>query len=365
MIRRVFSSTAWRFMERRMGRELLLAAVLVNLVLVACAIFFWVFEQGSNEDVKHFGSGFEWVTRTLLEASSPWAITTPVGKFLNYVVLVSGVGLVAIATGAIASKLFSFIMRKDLGMGQAKFDRHIVICGWSSKGAEILRELHAEEVENKTPIALLASLEATPTRDQLVTFVRGNPSNSEDLMRAGIDRAETAIILADTSNPSAAPDDIDAKTLLTTLAVESINPNCYTCVEVITSENRQHFQRTNADELVVSAELTGALLASSAVTHGLSRVISDLLTHPEGNEFYQVNAPSDVVGKSFFEAMQYLKERYDCIPMAVRNDRAPWQINPPRGDLVAAGAQFLVIAGSEISASIGSDLAGSRVRPHA
>ncbi|MDQ3939900.1 MAG: NAD-binding protein [Actinomycetota bacterium] len=365
MLRRLFSSRSWRFVERRVGREFLSAAVLVFLVLVACAILYWLFEQGKNEDVTSFWSGFEWVTRTLLEQASPWAIVTPVGKFLNYVVLVAGVGLVAIATGAIASKLFTFIMRKDLGMGEAKFTRHIVICGWSTKGAEILRELHAEEVEDKTPIALLAPLETSPTRDPLVTFVRGNTSNSEDLSRAGIERADTAIILADTTNPANDADDIDAKTLLTTLAVESLNPNCYTCVEVIKSENRQHFQRTKADELVVSAELTGALLASSAVTHGLSHVISDLLTHPQGNEFYQVDAPQEIIGKSFFEAMQHLKESYDCIPMAIRNGGAGWQINPGRDFEVVAGAQFLVIAGSEITASIGSDLAGSRVRPHA
>ena len=365
MLRKLFSSRIWRYVERRIGREFLSAAVLVFLVLITCAVLFWAFERRTNPaDVTSFWSGFEWVTRTLLEQAPPWEITTAVGKFLNYVVLVAGVGLVAIATGAVASKLFTFIMRKDLGMGQAKFDRHIVICGWSAKGVEILRELHADEVEHRSPIALLAPLETSPTRDPLVTFIRGNTSSAEDLTRAGIERADTAIILADTSNPSAEPDDIDAKTLLTTLAVESLNPNCYTCVEVITSENRQHFQRTKADELVVSAELTGALLASSAVTHGLSHVISDLLTHPQGNEFYQVDVPAEAAGMSFYDALQVLKERYDCIPMAMKDTDGRWRINPPRDTTVDGGTQLLVIAGSEISDSIGSDLAGTRVRPH-
>ena len=362
MLRRILSTKGWRNLERKVGRELLMASVAVFIVLLGCAVLFGIFESAAdNPDAQDVWDGFEWVSRTLLEAASPWAIVTPIGKLLNYVVLVAGVGLVAIATGAIASKLFTFIMRKDLGMGHAKFQEHIVICGWSAKGEEILRELHAEEVEDKSPIALLAQLETTPTRDSLVTFVRGNPSNSEDLMRAGIDRASTAIILADTSNPTQDSDDVDAKTLLTTLAVESMNPDCYTCVEVIRSENRQHFQRTKADELVVSAELTGALLASSAVTHGLSRVITDLLTHPEGNEFYQVNAPDEIAGKPFGEAMQLLKEHYDCIPMAVTTGNG-WQINPPKEQPIEAGSRLLVIAGSEISLSIGDDLAGARKR---
>jgi voltage-gated potassium channel len=362
MIRRILSTRSWRKLEHKVGRELLAASIAVFAVLVLCAIVFGLVESAAgNTDATDPWDGFEWVSRTLLEAASPWMIVTAVGKMLNYVVLVAGVGLVAIATGAIASKLFTFIMRKDLGMGKAKFESHIVICGWSAKGEEILRELHAEEVEDKSPIALLAPLETTPTRDSLVTFVRGSTSNAEDLMRAGIDRATTAIILADTSNPGADSDDVDAKTLLTTLAVESLNPDCYTCVEVIRSENRQHFQRTNADELVVSAELTGALLASSAVTHGLSHVITDLLTHPQGNEFYQVGVPAEIAGKTFAEAMGILKDTYDCIPMAVTSDNG-WQINPPKDQVIQEGARLLVIAGSEISGSIGEDLAGVRKR---
>ena len=64
------------------------------------------------------------------------------------------------------------------------------------------------------------------------------------------------------------------------------------------SENRQHFERTHADELVVSAELTGALLAASARTHGLTAVIADLLTHPEGQELYRIPVPPELVGQT-------------------------------------------------------------------
>ena len=73
---------------------------------------------------------------------------------------------------------------------------------------------------------------------------------------------------------------------------------------MIKSENRQHFERTHADELVVSAELTGALLAASARTHGLTAVIADLLTHPEGQELYRVPVPPELVGQSVRHALE-------------------------------------------------------------
>ena len=117
------------------------------------------------------------------------------------------------------------------------------------------------------------------------------------------------IVLADSSNASDDPDDLDARSLLTTLAVESMNPSAYTCVEVVKSENRQHFERTHADELVVSAELTGSLLAASARSHGITDVVADLLTHPEGQELYRIPVPPELAGQSVRDAIEVAEGR--------------------------------------------------------
>jgi len=202
-------------------------------------------------------------------------------------VRVAGVSLVAFLTGTLASRFVGNVLKRGAGMGEFKGSGHLLICGWSPKGAEIIRDFRAKEVEDPRDVVILADLETTPYEGKSTMFVRGNPSNADDLRRAGIERVSTAIVLADQTGPRTDADDLDARSLLTTLAVESMNPDCYTCVEVIKSENRQHFERTNANELVVSAELTGALLGASARTHGLSRLVADLLTHPEGQEFYR------------------------------------------------------------------------------
>lgn len=338
----------WLALAKRTG-ELMLGVLVGMVLLFLSGILFWLVERDGSEDVEGALSGLKWVSITLLQQSSPWEVTTAAGTALYYFVLLVGVGVVAMATGAIASKLVEYVIRKGSGMGQAKVSGHIVICGWSSKGHEILRELHAEEVEDKRPVVILAPLESTPTRDELTTFIRGHGTSNEDLLRAGIDRADTAIILADQTNTSTSPDDTDARTLLTTLAVESANPDCYTCVEVIRSENRVHFERTKADELVVSAELTGALLASSAVTHGLSRLVTDLITHPEGNELYAIPVPAALDGASFADAMVALKEDHDCVLVAVASEEGEYRLNPPGGAQLGTSDRLLVIAGREIT----------------
>ena len=227
-------------------------------------------------------------------------------------------------------------------MGTFKGSNHILICGWSPKGFEILRELRAKEVEDQREIVILADREASPVDEEGVVYIRGNPSTADDLMRAGLERVSTVIVLADGTNGSDDPDDLDARSLLTTLAVEAINGSAYSCVEVIKSENRQHFERTHADELVVSAELTGSLLAASARTHGLTAVITDLLTHPTGQELYRVPTPPELAGQSVRHALEVMKDVHDSVLVGVFAG-GECTLNPPGTTLLASDNELLVV----------------------
>lgn len=62
--------------------------------------------------------------------------------------------------------------------------------------------------------------------------MRAGPSALTRTGAAGIDRYDTAIVLADETATSATDGERDASSLLTCLAVESLNPGCYTCLWV-------------------------------------------------------------------------------------------------------------------------------------
>lgn len=333
---------------RKLSRQLLIRAALVVGVLIICPLLFWLVEHNQNPQMKDLSSAFAWILRTLFEGGSPYDITTAAGRVVYSVVEIAGLTFVALFTGAIASRLVSIVIEKGKGMGSTKQSGHILICGWSTKGAEIIRELRAKEVEDPRPIVVLARIESDPTRDDSVEFLRGDPSDEVDLRRAGIESVDTAIILADDSNPSSSDGDRDARTLLTCLAVESINPDAYSCAEVIRSENRQHFSRTRVNELVVSAELTGALLASSATTHGLTQLVTDLLTHPIGHEFYKMVPPADIVGKTVGKALNPLKRSHDATLVAVLSGGDRYDINPPADRVILENDTLLVIAAKPI-----------------
>lgn len=335
----------WRRLANLFGNQTIFAALLLLIALIIASAFAVYFlERGHNPEVRSIFSGFQWVTVTVISSSSPWTIVTQPAKVLLYIVLLIKPGLIAVVTAAIASRLLQFFLRKDQGMGEVRMNDHIVICGWSGRGGEIIAEIRGIPNGQYQPIVVVAPLATTPTRDEMTTFISGDPTNAADLTRAGIENAKTAIILADNSYPDIDVEEMDSRTLLATLAVESLNPNCYTCVEVIHSENRQHFERTTANEIVITARLTGALLAHSAVTHGLSRVVGDLVTRPGGDQFYWVRTPPQLVGQTFASILQPLKEQRNLVPIAVASGNEEYDINPPGDRVLKEGDRLLVIA---------------------
>jgi voltage-gated potassium channel len=328
---------------RRINQRFWQLAALALFILIMAPLLFWAFEHGESTDVEDVPSSYLWLVRTLIEGDTAYGIQTAGGYVVFYLVQIAGISLVAFVSGAIASRLVTTVMNKGKGMGATNAKGHVVICGWSGKGAEIIRELRAREVEDRRRIVVLANLESDPTRVDDVEFLRGDPSDETDLLRAGIDRCSMAIVLADESSPAASDAERDARTLFTVLAVETVNADAYSCVEVIRSENKRHFANTHANELVISAEVTGALLAGSAANPGLSRVVTNLVTHPDDQEFYRIPVPADLVGQPVSAALVALKERHDALLVAIVRGLDDYELNPPMDRLLDADERLLVI----------------------
>jgi voltage-gated potassium channel len=337
---------ALRKVQRALGPAVFAGLLVLSALYWISTFVIYFAEHGRNADFANFRSALYWVFIKVID-SAPWDVQTTLGKVMDYTVGLLKPISIAVVTAALTSHLFQMIVRRGSGMGRTRMKNHIVICGWSSKGAEILREIRSRGLEGRRrPVVILAHLDTSPTNDDYTTFIAGDPTSAADLKRAGIEGADVALVLADNSYPDIDAEDVDSRTLLTTLAVESLNPACYTCVEVVRSSNREHFARTKADELVVSAHLTGALLAHSAMARGLSRVLDDLLTYPEGDEFYWVPVPPRWGGRRFADVLADMKGRFDCLPLAVSRDSG-YTTNPPADYVLQAGDRLLVLAKTE------------------
>ncbi len=228
-------------------------------------------------------------------------------------------GFLCILIGKAAEVLVSISLKGGVIMKKVRYKNHIVICGWNYQGSKIIDCLLSESKHHEKPIVILADLDKPPFSSDKVDFISGLPWRKEDLIRAGILEADSAIILTDIRSEKSQNPDADA--LMITLAIESLNKDVHTCVQLLSSENREHLENANADEIICLDQVGGNLAVTSALNHGLSKIINELLTFNLGSEFYRLKRkiPEEYIGKSFTYAAKDLLDK-KMILIAIETD---------------------------------------------
>ena len=133
--------------------------------------------------------------------------------------------------------------------------------------------------------------------------------------------------------------------ILTALAIESIAPHVRTVVEVNNPAHVPHFRRANADEVLVTSKLAFHLLARTAIYHGLSELVTDIVSGGEGSELYRVSLPGEFVGMSIDEVSAALRARHSATLLAVSRDGTTFT-NPGADFDLGPGDDLVVVAES-------------------
>jgi voltage-gated potassium channel len=327
----------WRFIQREnLDRIVVVIAILLCVSSISIS---WLEPKLSVTD------GLWWSIVTLATVGygdiSP---STLGGRIIGVIDMIVGIGVLAALSATLASILVERKIKEDLGMNSYNFENHIILCEWNYRARVILKELRLEPQTQETPIILVANLERKPIDDENLFFIQGQVSD-ETMNRANLVKAKTVIILGDDSLDYTAR---DAKVILSTLTVESINPKAYTIVELVDEAYVPTCRRANADEIIVSSELSSMLISQAALNHGISKLVSDLLsTQDGGNQLYKIPIPQSKVGLSFMEVLIYIKQTYQSIVLAVQKGSEGEVISNPPADYQLENNDYLLVIASE------------------
>ncbi len=253
--------------------------------------------------------------------------------------VITGIVYIGLLTAVITAKIVEVKFRRGITMSQVTFEKHILLCGWIGKPRDILEQLFAPDRKDYDPVVIIdPKIEEAPMDHPLLAVIRGDPTEAEVLRRANVEKAKAAIILADrtTSDPNVA----DARNLLIVLAIESLQREVYTTVEVLNPANAVHFRRVNVDEVISVSELSHALVVQAALNPGTARLITDMLTFGEGEELYREPVPPQFIGKTFADLATELMRQRDIVLVGVatrdghvvRTRRARWRFQ--EGDTI-------------------------------
>lgn len=317
-------------------RENFLKLMGLILIIILCSGYLIAFfEPGVS-----FASGLWWSIVTLTTVGygdiSP---STLEGRVLAIIIMFFGIGLLGGLSATLATMLIGIRLREHKGMGDFTVTGHIIICEWNHRTKSIIKELRSDPQTAETPIVLIADIEEKPLVDPKLVFVRGIV-NEETLLKANLEQASTVVILGDDSVETTAR---DAKVVLTALTVESMNPDVYSVVELVDKANEQHCRRANADEIIIGSELNSHLIASAASDHGVSRIITELLSSRYGNELYSMPAPREMIGQPFLEVFIAMKKEHATTVFGIQKGRGGDFISNPDAEYVLEEGDYLLV----------------------
>ena len=247
-----------------------------------------------------------WVTLFSGLNSAP---TTPLGRIVVSGVLVVGVALAGLFTASVASILIERSLRSRQ-VPNLEMTGHLVLCNWSPRALDWIREVHSGIVIDKRPVVIVHDNPdevVLPDKQDEAAFddvyiVKGDPANEVILRRAKVPKAHSVVILSDDRQEQHA----DGKTIVCCIAVKSVfatghEPNIV--VECQDPKYRAHMRKAGADEVISAADFGLRLMARASLFHGMTRVYQELLSvRRDANEMYLVPVPAKLVGMDFVSA---------------------------------------------------------------
>lgn len=295
----------WRHFLNKLYKNPVKIALVISLGLMAACAFVIAIEQNIS-----FTDATLRVLPLFMGELGNIEGTSGLAKLADTIGLFAGVGFMAIIGGRIVSWFVSFSLKGGRIVKNVKYKNHIIICGWNFQGENMVRQLLSPDIADKHDVVILANIPKRPNVVDSVDFIYGDPTKEDDLKKAGIMTADTAIVLTGMGQGAEQDMNPDAQAVLITLAIETLRPDVYTCVQLFNSEYKKHLERANVDEYICLDRLSGNLMVASALNHGLSRILGELLEFSSGSEFYKKEIPEEFVGLPFRKAADILHQAH-------------------------------------------------------
>ncbi|SDN85904.1 voltage-gated potassium channel [Desulfonauticus submarinus] len=284
-------------------------------LLGVSSFLFYLLEPGFT-GIKDFFLALWWTVVTVTTVGYGDIVpSTGAGKILGVVVMLTGIGLVSILTGNLASFLMEKRIKKRKGQLEVNLKGHLVILNWNEFGWEILKK-------TGLPVVIVAPLEEDlfeqikAETEKEVYYLNGSPKRENFLKKAKLQMAQTAIILS--PDKSKITNDPDQEVLYTLLSVRELAPSIPVFVEILEPQNKSHIIRAGADRVLIRGEATSLLLSQVSVSPFIFTFAYKLLTS-SGN-LLKIKRLSGEERKMSWK--EFKENNREIVPLALCKERA-------------------------------------------
>jgi voltage-gated potassium channel len=318
-----------RALRSEFGRIVLI----IFLVMIVGANVIWLLER-SDADNAFFspnylvgiGDAVWYVIVTI--ATVGYGDKTPItagGRLIGGLLIVAGVVLVSLFTATTSSLLVARRIKEGDTLDAETLTDHTVLCGWNRNVPRFLTALSRAGERDVVLINEAANDVIEPHLKAYaglrLLFVRGTFTQESILASAGIKRASHAVLMPDESSGGSEEGD-EQKTVLASLVIKEMNPQIKIFAHVLKREDAAHVKRAKADEVIVTDEFTGELLANHVAHPGAPQALAELMSVDTSHAVRAIDIPQAFVGSTIGAYIQYLHENGNMLLMgfAVREE---------------------------------------------
>ncbi len=227
-------------------------------ISLSASFLIYFIERSVNSKLDTIGEILWWwiVTITGLGYGDRYPITTD-GKMIGAFVIFTGLVLLAIVVSEVAELLRITYERKEKGIIRITYSDHIVIYGYTSLTAGVIKLLKNHFGKDLKIVLISNDIDFNPFPSE-VDFIYANPIDRDTFVEANASTALASIILANDrfSDP-------DAYSLVIATGVERFNPRSVTIVELMDQSYKDLYKEGNIEAFINRKELLKDLLAKS------------------------------------------------------------------------------------------------------
>ncbi|MGC9772461.1 potassium channel family protein [Fervidobacterium islandicum] len=328
----------FQFLERNIVQRLKKALLSITAVFVVGTLYYWIFEGFSFIDALFFvGITISTVGYGIHKELSVF------GKFFTLALILAGLSIVLynvsyVTALLVEGDLLRLLRQRRVERKVSKMKDHIIVVGVGKIGTEVitqLRRLNEPVVAIDSVISEEELKKKLPANASEVVFVRGDATNEDTLLRAGIKQARALI----TTLPS------DALNVFVSLTAKNLNPDIYIISNISDLSNLTKFIYAGVDHPIATAEIAGLKMVEAIGFLRKKENIVDVLNILDRT--FQVEildiTNTKLSGKKISELR--LKEKYNVYIVAIiRGDEF---ILGPSKDEVLTKESKIVLFGEE------------------
>jgi len=242
-------------------------------------------------------------------------------------------GISSMTALLVEGDLSGILRKKQMNKQIKKLNNHYIVCGGGETGCPLVEEL----VKNREQVVLIELDEKNIERCSRIKnllYVKGDATDDQNLLAAGIERAAGIII--------ALPSDKD--NLYITMTARMLNKKIRIISKMINQKLMPKLKKAGANS-VVSPNVIGALrMASEMIRPAAVDFLDSMLrSRKQDLRIHQitVSADSSAVGKKISESG--IKDKFNLLVLGAKQNSEEIEFNPSPSQVLKEGTTLIVM----------------------